>query len=140
MKGISLSTFRTKHPFIEDPEAEGRRVDEEQLEEAVMVAIQQQAVQGALPVIYISKIEKYRKKGLDIFEAIEKADEDIREMQAAQAPPPDAGQAISPEEAMGLAGPPQAIPPEAMAEGPPPQQVAPQQAMAEMQAALAAGG
>ena len=139
MKGISLSTFRTKHPFIEDPEAEGRRVDEEQLEEAVMVAIQQQAVQGALPVIYISKIEKYRKKGLDIFEAIEKADEDIREMQAAQAPPPDAGQAMSPEEAMGLAGPPQAIPPEAMAEGQPPQQVAPQQAMAEMQAALAAG-
>ena len=139
MKGISLSTFRTKHPFIEDPEAEGRRVDEEQLEEAVMVAIQQQAVQGALPVIYISKIEKYRKKGLDIFEAIEKADEDIREMQAAQAPPPDAGQAMSPEEAMGLAGPPQAIPAEAMAEGQPPQQVAPQQAMAEMQAALAAG-
>ena len=60
-------------------------------------------------------------------------------MQAAQAPPPDAGQAMSPEEAMGLAGPPQAIPPEAMAEGQPPQQVAPQQAMAEMQAALAAG-
>ena len=95
MKGISLSTFRTKHPFIEDPEAEGRRVDEEQLEEAVMVAIQQQAVQGALPVIYISKIEKHRKKGLDIFEAVEKADEEIREMQAAQAPPPEAQQALS---------------------------------------------
>ena len=139
MKGISLATFRTKHPFIEDPEAEGRRVDEEQLEEAVMVAIQQQAVQGALPVIYISKIEKYRKKGLDIFEAIEKADEDIREMQAAQAPPPDAGQAMSPEEAMGLAGPPQALPPEAAPQQGQ-QQGSPQAALAQMQQALMAGG
>jgi hypothetical protein len=60
-------------------------------------------------------------------------------MQAAEAPPPEAQQAISPEEAMGLAGPPQALPPEAMAQGAP-QEVAPQQAMAEMQAALAAGG
>ena len=63
-------------------------------------------------------------------------------MQAAQAPPPEPEQAISPEEAMGLAGPPQALPPEAMAQGAPaaPQNVAPEQAVAEMQAALAAGG
>jgi len=103
MKGISLRTFRTKHPFIEDAEAEGRRVDEELLEEAVMQAIQQQALSGQLPVVYVSKIEKHRKKGLDIFEAIEQADREIREEQAAVAPPPEEGQMMAPEEAMGMA-------------------------------------
>ena len=107
MKGISLRTFRTKHPFIEDAEMEGRRVDEEQLEEAVLAAIQQQALSGQLPVVYVSKIEKHRKKGLDIFEAIEKADEEIRQEQAAQAPPPAEGQMMAPEQALGLAAGPE---------------------------------
>ena len=84
---------------------------EEAVEEAVMAAIQQQALSGQLPVVYVSKIEKHRKKGLDIFEAIEKADEEIREEQAAAAPLPEEGQMMAPEEAMGLAGPPQAMPP-----------------------------
>tara|TARA_Y100001949_G_C15985702_1_gene330469 strand:- start:1097 stop:2932 length:1836 start_codon:yes stop_codon:yes gene_type:complete len=109
MKGISLQTFRTKHPFIDDPEQEGRRVDEEQLEQAVLAAIQQQAVQGQLPVIYVSKIEKHRKKGLDIFEAIEKADGEIREEQAAAAPPPEEGQIMAPEQAAGLAAGPAGV-------------------------------
>ena len=59
-----------------------------------MAAIQQQALSGQLPVVYVSKIEKHRKKGLDIFQAIEKADEEIREEQAAAAPPPGEGQVI----------------------------------------------
>ena len=105
MKGISLRTFRTKHPFIEDAEAEGRRVDEEQLEEAVMAAIQQQALSGQLPVVYVSKIEKHRKKGLDIFEAIEKADAEIRAEQANVAPSPE-------ELAMGLAAGPEGMVPQ----------------------------
>ena len=108
MKGISLRTFRTKHPFIDDAEMEGRRVDEEQLEEAVMASIQQQALSGQLPVVYVAKIEKHRKKGLDIFRAIEKADEEIRQEQAAVAPPPGEGQVIAPEQALGLAGGPEA--------------------------------
>ena len=112
MKGISLRTFRTKHPFIEDAEAEGRRVDEEQLEEAVMAAIQQQALSGQLPVVYVSKIEKHRKKGLDIFEAIEKADAEIRQEQAAIAPAPEEGMAMAPEQAQGLAAGPEGMAPE----------------------------
>jgi len=111
MKGISLRTFRTKHPFIEDAEAEGRRVDEEQLEEAVMAAIQQQALSGQLPVVYVSKIEKHRRKGLDIFEAIEKADTEIREEQAAVAPSPE-------EQALGLAAGPEGMAPQG-AQAPP---------------------
>jgi hypothetical protein len=112
MKGISLRTFRTKHPFIEDAEAEGRRVDEEQLEEAVMAAIQQQALSGQLPVVYVSKIEKHRKKGLDIFEAIEKADSEIREEQATVAPQPEEGMTMAPEQAPGLAAGPEGMAPQ----------------------------
>ena len=116
MKGISLRTFRTKHPYIDDAEAEGRRVDEEQLEEAVLASIQQQALSGQLPVVYVAKIEKHRKKGLDIFQAIEKADKEIREEQATMAPPPEEGQMMAPEQAPGLAGGPEA----AMQQAPPP--------------------
>ena len=116
MKGISLRTFRTKHPYIDDAEAEGRRVDEEQLEEAVLASIQQQALSGQLPVVYVAKIEKHRKKGLDIFNAIEKADEEIRKEQAAMAPAPEEGQMMAPEQAPGLAGGPEA----AMQQAPPP--------------------
>ena len=140
MKGISLATFRARHPFIDDPEAEGRRVDEEQLEEAAMAGIQQQAIQGMLPIIYIAKIEKFRKKGFDIFDSIQKADEEISKEQAALAPPPEEGQAIAPEEALGLQGPPQpqGAPPEEMpAEA---QQMSPETAVAQMQQALMAGG
>ena len=137
MKGISLRTFRTKHPFIEDAEAEGRRVDEEQLEEAVMAAIQQQALSGQLPVVYVSKIEKHRKKGLDIFEAIEKADTEIREEQAAVAPPPEQGMAMAPEQAPGLAAGPEGMAPQ----GAPPaggQEFSPE-AAAQLMGALQAG-
>jgi|TARA_Y100000310_G_scaffold7447_1_gene8128 hypothetical protein len=116
MKGISLHTFRTRHPFIDDPELEGRRIDEEALEEAVMAGIQQQALSGQLPIVYVAKIEKFRKKGLDIFEAIQAADEEIREEQAETAPPPGEGQAIAPEQALGLAAGPQG----AVAPGAPP--------------------
>jgi len=137
MKGISLRTFRTKHPFIEDAEAEGRRVDEEQLEEAVMAAIQQQALSGQLPVVYVSKIEKHRKKGLDIFEAIEKADAEIREEQAAIAPAPEEGMAMAPEQVAGLAAGPEGMAPQ----GAPPaggQEFSPE-AAAQLMGALQAG-
>jgi hypothetical protein len=137
MKGISLRTFRTKHPFIEDAEAEGRRVDEEQLEEAVMAAIQQQALSGQLPVVYVSKIEKHRKKGLDIFEAIEKADNEIREEQAAIAPAPEEGMAMAPEQVAGLAAGPEGMAPQ----GAPPaggQEFSPE-AAAQLMGALQAG-
>ena len=135
MKGISLRTFRTKHPFIEDAEAEGRRVDEEQLEEAVMAAIQQQALSGQLPVVYVSKIEKHRKKGLDIFAAIEKADAEIREEQAAAAPPPGEGQVIAPEQAAGLAAGPEGMAPQ---QAPPSGEFSPEAAQ-QLVSALRAG-
>ncbi len=132
MKGISLNTFRVKHPFVDDPEAEGRRVDEEQLEEAVMAGIQQQAAQGTMPIVYVAKIEKFRKDGHDIFESIRRADEELRKEQAEEIPEPAEGQMMAPEAAPGLAGGP-----EMMAGAPPPEQAPP--GIAEMRAALLAG-
>tara|TARA_B110001454_G_C12663485_1_gene410508 strand:+ start:97 stop:771 length:675 start_codon:yes stop_codon:yes gene_type:complete len=132
MKGISLNTFRVKHPFVDDPEAEGRRVDEEQLEDAVMAGIQQQAAQGTMPILYVATIEKYRKDGHDIFESIRRADEEIREQQAQEIPEPGAGQMMAPEAAPGLAGGPPGPP---GAPGPPGQEPG----IAEMKAALLAG-
>jgi len=131
MKGISLNTFRVKHPFVDDPEAEGRRVDEEQLEDAVMAGIQNQAAQGTMPIIYVATIEKFRKDGHDIFESIRLADEEIREQQAQEIPEPGEGQMMAPEAAPGLAGPPGAP-------GPPTPEGAPP-GIAEMRAALLAG-
>ena len=87
--------------------------------------------------MYVAKIEKHRKKGFDIFESVQKADEEIREEQAAAAPLPEEGQMMAPEEAMGLAGPPQAMPP-GTPEGPE-AQVSPQAAVQQMQQALLAG-
>jgi len=132
MKGISLNTFRVKHPFVDDPEAEGRRVDEEQLEDAVMAGIQNQAAQGTMPIIYVATIEKFRKDGHDIFESIRLADEEIREQQAQEVPEPGEGQMMAPEAAPGLAGQP------GVAGGPPIPEGAPP-GLAEMRAALLAG-
>ena len=115
MKGISLATFRTRHPYIDDPEAEGRRVDEEQLEEAVMAAIQQQSASGQLPVVYVAKIEKFRKKGFDIFESIQNADEEIKKEQAEIAPPTPEGMGMPPQMAPGLAGGPEMMGPQGQA-------------------------
>ena len=115
---------------------EGRRVDEEQLEEAVMAAIQQQALSGQLPVVYVSKIEKHRKKGLDIFEAIEKADAEVRAEQAAVAPEPEMGMAMAPEQAMGLAAGPEGMGPQGA--GPPGGEFSPEAAQ-QLVAALGQG-
>ena len=85
-----------------------------------------EALAGALPVVYLAKVEKHRKKGLDIFGAIEEADQEIREEQAAAAPPPAEGQVIAPEQAMGLAGGPETVAAQGAPAGqrpPPPEQM-----------------
>jgi hypothetical protein len=92
---------------------------------------------GQLPVVYVSKIEKHRKKGLDIFEAIEKADNEIREEQAAIAPAPEEGMAMAPEQVAGLAAGPEGMAPQ----GAPPaggQEFSPE-AAAQLMGALQAG-
>ena len=83
-------------------------------------------------------IRDSRKKGLDIFEAIEKADEEIRQEQAAVAPPPGEGMAMAPEQAMGLAAGPAGMAPQSPPGGPPGGEFSPEAAQ-QLVGALRAG-
>jgi hypothetical protein len=77
MNAISLHTLRARHPHIADPDAEARRVEEEVLEQAALQSLQQQAMAGAIPPVYLAKVERFRKRSADIFEAIEKAEVEV---------------------------------------------------------------
>jgi hypothetical protein len=126
MKAISLHTLRSRHPYIDDPDAESARVEEETIEEALLQGLANQAAQGAIPVTYLAMIEKYRRKEPDLVQAILKADAEMKAEQAKMAPPPEQGQFAAPQQMPGLSGPPPMppnMPPEmaaAMAGGPPP--------------------
>lgn len=112
VKGISLRTFREKHPYIDDAEEEGRRVDEEDMETAMKEAILRQLVQGQMPAVFGAKIEKHRRQGKDIFEAIEAADAEIREEQAQLPPETPEGMGAPPEMMQGLAAGPAGVTPQ----------------------------
>ncbi len=132
MKAISLHTLRSRHPYIDDPDAESARVEEETIEEALLQGLANQVAQGAIPVTYLALVEKHRRKEPDLVQAILKADVEMKAEQAKMAPPPEAGQFASPQQMPGLGGPPPmppTMPPEmaaAMAGGAPPEGMAPQ--------------
>jgi hypothetical protein len=111
VKGISLRTFRDKHPHIDNPEEEAARVDEEDFEQALKEAIMRQVVQGTMPITFAAKIEEYRRQGLDIFEAVQKADEDLRQQQATLPPETPAGMGAPPATMPGLAAGPAGVTP-----------------------------
>lgn len=128
MKAISLHTLRSRHPYIDDPDAESARVEEETIEEALLQGLANQAAQGKIPVTYLAMVEKYRRKEPDLVQAILKADAEMKAEQAKMAPPPEEGQFAAPQQMPGLAGlppmPPNMPPPgpEGMApQGLPPQ-------------------
>jgi hypothetical protein len=103
MKAISLHTLRSRHPYIDDPDGEATRVEEEFLEQAVLEGIANQAASGQLPVAYLAKIEKHRKRSPDIMTALLAAEEELKAEQAAVAPEPEPGQFASPEQMPGMA-------------------------------------
>ncbi len=118
---ISRKTFRQKHPWIDDADAEAAAVEEEQIEDALRQSIIQKLAAGEIPVPLAVRIRNYIVKGDDIFAAVEKADRDVREMQATAAPPPPEGMMASPAAMPGMA----AATPQEMAQqpvGPPPEQ------------------
>lgn len=130
-KAISARTFRTKHPWINDPEHEGRIVDEEEFEAALKQSILQQLVQGQLPQIVASLIHGYMQKGHDIFKAVEMADEEMRRRQATEAPPAPEGMVAPPEAMPGMMGGPGAM------QQPAPEMMAPADQVAVPQGAAA---
>ena len=98
---ISLDTFRRKHPYIEDSEVERTLVEAERIERAMYDTVLMRAQNGELPLTYLAKIALEVKKGTPIDEAVEKADEMIREQQAsAPAEPTPEDPAMLPPEMM----------------------------------------
>lgn len=121
-KGMSLASFRTRHPWIDDPAMEGRLTDEEALEEAVLAGILQQVSGGQMPLTYVAKIEMHRRTEPDIIAAILKADEEVAAEQAEQAAQEPVEEAL-PSDMPGLAGGPEMLTPPGMppvGEMPPP--------------------
>jgi len=120
-KAISLRTFRQRHPYIDDPEREAQLVDEEQFEDALKQTILQQMISGQMDPMVAVLIRNYMQKDLDIFAAVEKANEEMQRRQATEAPPAPEGMVMPPEAMAGLAAGPggmaQPLPPGA---GPPP--------------------
>jgi hypothetical protein len=119
MKAISLDTLRSRHPYIDDPNEERKKVDGETIEEALLQGLTNQVAQGAIPVTYLALVEKFRRKTADLVEAITLADAEMKKQQAAIAPAPADGQHAAPEQMPGLAG--QAPPPPSMDQMPPEQ-------------------
>lgn len=106
---ISLKTMRALHPWVPDDEGEGELVRSEQLENAMMQAVQAQIMQGALPLPVLAIIHAKVQQGTPIMTAIQEAEREIQQQQAAAAPPPGAGQLAAPETMPGLAGGPGAL-------------------------------
>ena len=125
MKAISLHTLRSRHPYIDDPDAEGKRVEEEVIEEALLQGLTNQVAQGQIPITYLALVEKHRRKEPDLVQAILKADAEMKAEQAKMAPAPEAGQFASPQQMPGLSGPPP-MPPSMPPEGAPMPPGAPQ--------------
>lgn len=140
-KAISGRTFRAMHPYIDDPEAEEKLVQDEDFDEALRQSILQKLLTGEMPLVVSALIKKYVAEGLDIFDAVVKADEEVRARQATQAPEPPPGMAASPETMPGMAAPPQQMmamqgAPTPEAQGP----QAPRERVAQLLQALSAGG
>jgi hypothetical protein len=100
---ISRRTFRSKHPWINDPESENKLVEEEQFEEALKQSIIQQLQSGQMPLPVAAIIRREMAKGEDIFKAVEKADEEMRRRQATPAPAAPEGMVAAPEAMPGMA-------------------------------------
>ena len=106
-KAISGRTFRAMHPYIDDPEAEERLVQDEDFDEALRSSVLQKLVSGALPLIVSTMIKKHLNDGKDIFDAVALADDEMRKRQASEAPAPPEGMVAPPETMPGMAGPPE---------------------------------
>ena len=93
---MSKQTAATLDPYIDNPEQEHDQIIAEGLEQALVASIQQQAAQGVLPPLVLSKIMTLVKNDkMEIAEALNKVTEEAMKEQAAeaQAETPDAAAA-----------------------------------------------
>lgn len=97
---MSKKTGMIKHPFVDNPEDEMRRIIEEALQEAGLISALKQAQEGTLAMVDLMNIARHYRAEGDIVKAVDLAQKDAQERQAtaAQEAPP------------GLVAPPQTQP------------------------------
>ena len=100
MGTMSKRSFMAIDPLVEDPEFEHDAVVAEQLEQALLASIQQQASEGVIPPADLARImELVSTNQLELAEAVEKVQRETQERQAEQV------DAAAPEAQPGLAAP-----------------------------------
>lgn len=108
---MSRETAMSRDPDVDDVEAERDRLVAERVQEAGIVSFETQAAnpEGPYTPRQVARIARLvRENKMDLFAAIEKVDEEIREEQAAQQPEP-----VDPALMPGLNGEPQMAEPTA---------------------------
>ena len=100
MGTMSKRSFMMIDPLIEDPEFEHDTVIAEQLEQALLTSVQQQASEGAIPPADLARImDLVGNDKMELGAAVEKVQREAQERQAEQV------EAMSPEAQPGLAMP-----------------------------------
>ena len=117
MGTMSKRSFMAIDPLVDDPEFEHDTVIAEQLEQALLSSVQQQAMEGSIPAADLARImDLVRSNKMDLADAIVKVQKEAQERQAELVPPG------SPEAQPGLSMPgmgaeaPEEAPPEAVQE------------------------
>jgi hypothetical protein len=127
MGTMSKRSFMAIDPLVDDPEFEHDTVIAEQLEQALLSSVQQQAVAGAIPPGDLARIiELVKNNNMELPQAVEKVQKEAQERQATLV------EEMAPEAQPGLAMP------GAGAESPvaPPPEMAQEPSMDELMAAL----
>ena len=139
-EALSIESMREQHPWIPDAAGEKKRVTMEQLEVAVRQALQMQLTQGAIPIPLAKKIVDHVKKGVDLFDAIENANEELQREQAQEIPEAPEGMQAPPETMPGLAaGPAAALGPAGVDTAPPGAPATDEAGMRQIMAAMMGG-
>jgi hypothetical protein len=108
MKGAELLSSHTAmvlHPMVADATQEMKNINIEKVEAASLAAVAQGAAQGSIPPNDIARILELLRQDNTVEDAINTAHEEAQKRQATQAPPPQEGQAQSPQTQPGLAQP-----------------------------------
>jgi hypothetical protein len=113
MGTMSKETAQVLDPFIDNPEGEHDKIIAEGLEQALMSGIQQQASEGAIPPLTLSRIMTLVKNDkLELAEALVKVTEEAQKAeQAAQGPPMTPDAAAAPATMAAMAGAPAGMSP-----------------------------
>jgi len=83
MGTMSKQSFMALDPLVDDPEFEHDTVIAEQLEQALLASVQQQAAAGAIPPSDLARImELVKNNDMELAEAIDKVQKEAQERQA----------------------------------------------------------